>query len=659
MCGIVAFLSLEGPADLGDLTLATSMLRHRGPDDSGAVSLEGGRVALAHVRLSVVDLAGGKQPMRESGGHNHVVHNGEIYDHAEHRARLRERGVDFRTSSDTEVVLGLYRAYGFDAFAHLEGEFAFVLWDAREKRLVAVRDRFGVKPLFVARSSRNVIVASEAKAILALPGVKRAFDRAWLSGPMLSMAPKAASAFEGIEAVRPGHVAIFGLDGSYETYPYWKRTFSPRASMGVGEAAESVRGAVERAVRRRMVADVPVCTYLSGGIDSTIVASEMVRAGGAPIKAFSVGFSASDYDESSEAEETARALGLTFEKVPCTVDDLAENLVSTVRTVETFLANPSAVGKFLLSRRVRDDGYKVALTGEGADEIFAGYAFFKLERIWQLLLSEREVDRRRGEALLRRFRQLEARSEGILWNRSDHFREVSPRYGSYPLFLEVRASEFGRIGARLLDARRLGLGPSDAPSEAMWREFGADGLSSLDPLFASLHLSAAQLSSFVLPTLGDRVEMAHGVEARVPFLDRDLVDVVSEIPAEHHIELDDLREKAVLRRAFEDRVPARLRTGRKHPFFSPGWRAVHATRRGRELFGDYASRSTLARTGIFSPSFASIGTRVSRILPQSTGLARRLDVMAGVVLTTQILHAELVERRPRPERLLDLVVTTA
>lgn len=522
-----------------------------------------------------------------------------------------------------------------------------------------MRDRFGVKPLFVARSSRNVIVASEAKAILALPGVKRAFDRAWLSGPMLSMAPKAASAFEGIEAVRPGHVATFGLDGSYETFPYWRRTFSPRASMGLDEAAASVRSTVERAVRRRMVADVPVCTYLSGGIDSTIVASEMARAGGAPIKAFSVAFTASAYDESDEAEESARALGLAFEKVPCTVDDLAENLVGTVRTVETFLANPSAVGKYLLSRRVRDAGYKVALTGEGADEIFAGYAFFKLERIWQLLLSPREVDRRRGKDLLERFRRLEARSEGILWNRSDHFREVSPRYGAYPLFLEVRASEFGRIGARLLDARRLGLGPSDAPSEAMWREFGADGLSSLDPLFASLHLSAAQLSSFVLPTLGDRVEMAHSVEARVPFLDRDLVDAVSEIPAHLHIELDRLREKAVLRRAFEDRLPERLRTGRKHPFFSPGWRSLYATRRGRELFGDYASHPRLARTGVFSPWFASLGMRASRLLPESAGLARRLDVMAGVVLTTQILHSELVEQRPRPERLLDLAVTSA
>jgi asparagine synthase (glutamine-hydrolysing) len=655
MCGIVSFLSLDGaPVSRADVQLSASMIAHRGPDGAGMAILDEGRVGLGHVRLAVVDLLTGQQPMFDVERTACIVFNGEIYDHAALRARLEGEGERFATRSDTEVILALYRRYGPDGFDRLEGEFAFVLWDLRRRRLVAARDRFGLKPLFVRQTAAEVILASEAKAILALPRVPRALSRAWITGPMLSMAPKAACAFEGIEALPPAHRLVVERDGARDLAPYWKRRFVPVAGMTLAEAAAGVRARFATAVERRLVADVPVCTYLSGGIDSTLVCLEMARLGGRRAKAFNVGFSRSVFDESEQAREIAAHAGVDFETVPCDLDALAEHLVPTVFQIETFLANPSAVGKFLLSRRVRADGYKVTLTGEGSDEVFAGYPYFKLEAIWRLLLSPDAAERRRGEALLVRFRKLEARSEGLLWNGNRRFAQLTPRFGPSPLFLEVRTREFGRLLPRLLDTARLGLRPEHDPQALLEREFGGDGLEALHPLHASLSLSAAQLSSFIIPTLGDRVEMAHGVEGRTPFLDRDLVEFAATIPAEHHLDLDALREKRVLHEAFGPRLPAVVKREHKHPFFAPSWRALHGTAGGRALFAEYLSPGRLRDVGVFEPRFTRAATALSRVLPANLALSRRLDVLAGVVLTVQILHEQLIARRPRPASLLSL-----
>lgn len=547
MCGIVAVLSSGGPADVPALRRALAALRHRGPDGEGLWISPDRRAALAHARLAIVDPAGGAQPFVNEDASVAAAVNGELYDHERLRRDLERRGHRFRSRSDGELVVHLYEERGLELFPALRGEFAFVLWDLRARRLVAGRDRFGAKPLVWRQGAEGLALASEAKALFAL-GAPAAWDEDSVFHAMsLQYTHPDRTLFRDIRALPPGHRLVADERG-VTVAPYWDLDF-PRLrgrrddpSDEAGMAAE-LRERLDEAVRLRLRADVPVGALLSGGLDSSSVAALAKTP-----DLFTVGFDAAPYDELAVAAATARRLGARHHAVRVDAPRLLEALPEAVERAEGLAVNGHLPAKFLLSRAVREAGVRVLLTGEGADEIFAGYPHLREEATDPADLLTRGIMLPAGPGL-----PLDA---------------VRARLGFVPTFLEAKAS----LGARLRPllspdflARVRGrdpfaefIGAFDVPGRL-------EGRARLDQ---SLYLwCKSALAVYILRTLGDGTEMAHGVEGRLPFLDTPLVDFALRVPPA--LKIRNGREKHLLREAVRPLVTEEVAARRKQPFFAP------------------------------------------------------------------------------------------
>jgi len=652
MCGIAAILSLKGPAQARDLERMLAALRHRGPDDAGFAALSAGKLLLGHVRLSVIDLNGGQQPIHNEDQTLSVVCNGELYDHVRIRQELIGLGHRFTTQSDSEIILHLYEEYGLGLFEHLNGEFAFVLWDGRARRLLCARDRFGIKPLFYAERADELLLASEAKGILALARVERELSNQYLGGACLGAFPADASAFRGVKALKPGHYLLVDEQGAAREAAYFEPTYSTDLSVTFEAAREGVRELFTRAVKRRMVADVPVGVYLSGGLDSTLVCGQMAKASGARVTAFNLAFRGTAYDESGLAQRIAQHYGVDFASVDCTLETIADHFLQTVEHVEGAFANPHAVAKLVLSKFAHDSGFKVAITGEGADEVFGGYPFFKLERLWGRALERGERDQEYRKSY-QKFCADEARSEGVLWYRGANYRDPE-KYLGYPCYAQVRAEDNDRRAALIFAWSALGASDDDLPGTVFRRTVNEQQLRTLHPFNATRRVSLNQLAAYILPMLGDRVEMASSMECRTPFLDPELYAFASRLPPEYFLAMPDMREKHVLREAFRDDLPPFMHSERKHPFLAPNWWQLARTMRGRELFEGLLSDEAVRQRGVFRPATIRLLKLAWRTLPASSPTFRRVDVLLGMALCVQALHLKFVERRPGSEQRLTL-----
>ncbi|MDB4968639.1 MAG: Asparagine synthetase [Myxococcales bacterium] len=654
MCGIAVIRRFDDArVDAAELEAMLEGIAHRGPDDAGYALLDEGRLGLAQVRLSILDLANGDQPIFDPERGTAIVFNGELYDHVALRAELEARGHRFYTTTDTEVLLHLYGEYGLDFVDRLNGEFSFVIWDERRRRIVAVRDPVGVKPLFFRATADEILFGSELKALFALPRVPRAISNEYLTGAFLGICPETACAFDGVEAVPPGTALVVEANGTRRQYRYWRPPLGDvDRSLSDEETRAELRLRMTRAVRRRLTADVPVNVYLSGGFDSTLVLALMTSLGARPT-AYHIAFPGSEFDESREAGEIAAHYGVDLDVMPCTMERMADVVEETVGHVEGAVANLNSAAKLLLSRHVRARGTKVCLTGEGADESFAGYPYFKLEALWRLIERGGD-DAVRGRALFARFREMESRSEGILWDARDRWRRAEQPYG-YPCHLQVRVDELTSLARLMFDGRALGLGTHHAPPAMLRRAFPPDELSRLEPMNAARTMAFHALSGYIIPSLGDRVEMANSVECRTPFLDREVVDFACRLPPERLLDLDRLREKLILHQTFADLLPPVVTRRHKHPLLAPSWRQLAATRVGRQLVGDHLSAAAVRGAGMFRPGFVSTVRALWQLAPATSGLAKRLDLAIGALLTTQILHDRFVARRAWPTRALRMI----
>jgi asparagine synthase (glutamine-hydrolysing) len=646
MCGISAIHRLDRrQSDPADIRRMSSAIRHRGPDGAGFARLGDGSTLLGHVRLSIIDLAMGAQPLFNEDHSIAIVCGGEIYDYRAHRETLVAAGHTFRTDSDTEVIVHLYEEHGLACLDQLNGEFALVLYDDRTKQLVAARDRMGVKPLFFAALGAEILFASEAKSILALDRVPRSISPDYLVGTLLGAFPSGGSAFEGIQSVKPGHYIVARAGSVGEQVPYWRPRLEAREDLSFHDARAEVRRLFVASVKRRLVADVPVGTYLSGGLDSSLVCATMAALGSeasGPFMAFNVGFSDPRFDESDMARRIAGHFGASFETISCGMADMAEELEKTLYHTEMALVNPSAIAKQMLSRLVRNRGYKVCLTGEGADEIFGGYPYFKQEAIWRKLLAPAERDE--GKQLWKRFTREEKDTEGALWHRGRSWEKGDHWFG-YPSFHQMRLEESSRNVARLRTREAIDAASFATPADIFLGEHARERMRALDPFNATRLVAFSQLSSYVIPTLGDRVEMANAVECRTPFLDRDLVDYVGAVPPAYLLDVSTLREKHLLREAFTGTLPAFVSTQRKKPFLGEGWWSFTRTRRGAAIFGDLTTPRAVRRAGCFNPSIVPRIRMLWTVLPQGSALWKKIDILAGLVMGTQFLHERFVERR--------------
>jgi asparagine synthase (glutamine-hydrolysing) len=569
MCGIVGVFSRRSPILPGLIERATESLYHRGPDGQRHWIGFGGRVALGHARLSIIDLTTGDQPIASEDGRTRIIVNGEFYGYESIQKELEQASHRLRTRSDSEIALHLYEDFGTQCLHRLRGEFALVLWDERNRTMFAARDRFGIKPLFYAFHNETLYLASEVKALFAA-GVPRRWDSESVSQSVEFGGHPLRTLFEGVLQVPPGHYLI-ATEKHIELSRYWDFDY-PRADRNgthrsTADYVAEFRCALEEAVRIRLHADVPVGCYLSGGLDSCAVLGLAAKHRSGPIRAFTLSFDRAEYDEEKEAREMAGKVGAEFFPIAIKQDDLADHFADAILQSETFCFNAHGVAKYLLSRAVRDAGYKVVLTGEGSDEILGGYAHFRRD---MLLYNNEGEDPSEVAKLLDDLERLNPVSRGLLLpdGEAKPLDNVKRVLGFVPSWIETFSARSAKM--QELFAEEFWSTYSERSGyQALLSSIDVRGqLIGRDPVHQSLYLwSKTLLPGYILTMLGDRMEMAHSVEGRVPFLDHHLVELVRSQPVTQKIH--GMTEKYVLREAVRDVITDTVYRRQKHPFLSP------------------------------------------------------------------------------------------
>ena len=569
MCGIVAFFSRSLTISEAVLQRATRSLDHRGPDGQRHWMSQDGHVALGHSRLSIIDLTTGDQPIASEDGRTRIVVNGEFYGYEAIQRELEGSGHRLRTRSDSEIALHLYEDLGTQCLHRLRGEFAFVLWDETNRTIFAARDRFGIKPLFYAFHNETLYLASEVKALF-VAGVPARWDAESVYHAVEMGGHQTRTLFDGVFQVPPGHYLI-ATDRHVQLHQYWDFNY-PKSNGHVSlrsdaDYAAEFRHALEEAVRIRLRADVPVGCYLSGGLDSCAVLGLAAKHHPGSIRAFTLTFDRVEYDEGEIAQEMAARSGAQFSPIPIQQDDLADHFADAITQSETFCFNAHGVAKYLLSRAVRDAGYKVVLTGEGSDEILGGYPHFRRD---MLLYNAQGQDPEVIAALLQQLDNSNPVSRGLLLpdGEAGPLERVRSLLGFIPSWIETFSARASKMRA-VLSAdflRRFGHREGFQP---FLSDIDVRGqLTGRDPLHQSLYLWAKTgLPGYILTMLGDRMEMAHSVEGRVPFLDHQVVEVIRSQPVNQKIR--GMTEKYVLREAARDVITDTVYRRQKHPFLSP------------------------------------------------------------------------------------------
>ncbi len=556
MCGVVAVLGGDPGRTSEQVERGLHSLRHRGPNGKSAwANSKSQTVALGHVRLATFAVASGHQPVADEDESVVVTCSGELYDYAATRQELEAKGHRFSTGGDCELIVHLYKEYGpLGCMRRLRGEFAFVLWDEREQRLMAARDGMGVRPLLFAElavdGDSQWLFASEASALFAM-GVEARWSHRALSVAAALQYPLAGeSLFEGVHHVLPGEV-ILQRAGE----PMTRQRFQPEPTPWTGsfeEAAEAVRAELEGAVRARMRSEVPVAALLSGGLDSTMVAA--LAAQEAPtLTAYTVSFEGNvAYDELAFAASTAKHLGLDHQVVSLNERALAECLPVAVAQSAGLSINHHIAAKYLLMQRMHGDGVVVALTGEGADELFYGYAHL------------------RSDAGVAGVGASNAASAGLMLpTDAPSALDLGPVQGALG-FVPTWVRAKGELGARfrsLLQPEFRAELDTHRPIERFASSVAHHRDSGDAPTVGARTWSDHALSGYILGTLSDRMELAHAVEGRPAFLDQRVVKLAASLPTEFKIR--GRLEKAVLREAAKGWIPEDVRQREKHPFLAP------------------------------------------------------------------------------------------
>lgn len=636
MCGI-AGIARRYPTGVSIESLGrmAAAIRHRGPDGYGFYV--GQRVGLAHVRLSIVDIEGGSQPLTNEDGQIVVTYNGEIYNHLELRHELEDRGHIFRTHCDTEVLVHGYEEWGVDMLKRLNGQFAFAIYDRNRDTVFIARDRFGVRPLFYAQPKGAFFFGSEIKAILASGEVDPALDPRGLDEVFTFWAAKPPrTPFAGIASLEPGTYGIW-KDGALWLHRYYELDY-PEASEEPADVIEQLDELMLRSVGMRLRADVPVGAYLSGGLDSSITASLAASASPHTLRSFSITFDDPQFDESEFQREVAAKIGSMHSVTAIGQSSIAESFPEVLWHTETPLLRTAPVPMYHLAKLTREMGIKVVLTGEGADELFLGYDLFKEVSVRRFCLRNRaSLGRQRLLDKLYPYLMSQGRG-GEFWRRFflDAGNPSDPLFSHLPRFLlSSRVKDFytPEFRDRLGEIDVLGELRASLPV----RFFGWSSLNQA----AYLEMTTL-LSPYLLSSQGDRMSMAHGVEGRFPFLDHRLYEFASALPTGSR--LRGLREKEILRRWAGRILPSRINERRKQPyrapdapsFFGPG---------APEWIRDHLGPDALRRVGIFAP--AAVEGLVRRC---NAGLAtgfRENQAITGV-LSTQLWHHQFIEQAVTP-----------
>ena len=644
MCGIAGIVNLRQglpPPQRADLNNMMASLTHRGPDEFGLYRDR--HAGLAHARLALVDLVSGQQPMSDAQQMHWIVFNGEVYNHVELRQTLRQMGVHFRTHSDTEVILKAWQAWGPEAFERFNGQWAVALWDSSRQELVLARDPMGICPLHVCEHRGQLLFASEAKALFAAsPDVPREFDPMGLAQTLTFWCPVTPhTPFRGVNELHPGEVRRY--HGGRVTSLQIQAPFHPSRHDDAGQfqgsiddAAHAVEYALQQATRLRITrADVPVGCYLSGGLDSSLVAALGREAAGARFQTFSLRFADAEFDESPHQHTMVQHLGSEHHEICVTRQDIGAVFPSVVQHAERPLLRTAPAPLFLLSSLVRQQGIKAVLTGEGADELFAGYDLFregKVRRFWA-----RQPHSTWRHRLLERLYPYMARSPVAQRQVMKQFFGRNLSEAGYAGFAHGPRWHSTAALQRLLSVDMQAAMATHTPSE--------DLLASLPESFANW-TSLAQdqhieirtlLHGYLLSSQGDRMLLGHSVEGRFPFLDKDVVALANSLPDAHKLHV--LNEKHVLKQLGQRWIPSSILARPKQPYRAPD--AMSFVGEDAPAYvDDVLSDSCLKAANVFNPKL------VHQLLAKcqaSQGTLSNTDNMALVaVISTQLLYSQLM-----------------
>jgi len=559
MCGIYGILQLDGSrAAAEDLLPMGRVTIHRGPDDEGAYA--DGPLAFGMRRLSIIDLGGGHQPLSNEDGTLWVVANGEIYNYRDLQRELTARGHRFKTASDCETILHLYEEHGDDLVQHLNGMYAFALWDSRRRRLLLGRDRLGIKPIYLCIDGKRLLFASEAKALLAVPGIKAELDPSGLSSYLaLGYVPAPQSIFAGIRKLPPATMLI-AEGGRIEERRFWRVPADVDHTLSESEWTGRVRARLEESVRMQMVSDVPIGAFLSGGIDSSAVAAFMSAHSDRPVKTYAIGFEGGGaeafYNELPYARQVAQSFGTDHHEI-LVRPDIVSLLPRLLWHMDEPIADTAFITTYLVSEFARRD-VTVILSGVGGDELFGGYRRY-LGNHYQahfgrlpspvrraLLALGGKLPSDRHSPLLNAMRL----AKGFLATADMPFEE---RYGSY---VRVFSAD---IAAELLRQRRSG--DPDPLTDAFRMATSADDLNRMLSIDADTQLPDDLL------LLTDKMSMAVSLECRVPLLDHELVELAARIPA--GVKVRGGRLKHLLKASLKGVLPENILSRKKRGFGTP------------------------------------------------------------------------------------------
>lgn len=647
MCGICGIYNFKKDKKINpDLVKQmTYMLRHRGPDEFGFY--EDNKIGLGHSRLSIIDLAGGKQPIHNENKSIWIVFNGEIFNYVELREELIKRGHQFYTHTDTEVIIHLYEEKATDFINDLNGQFAFAIWDKGQEQLILARDRVGIRPLFYTEINGSLIFPSEVKSIFVDKRVIRQLDPIGLEQLFTFWATiPPRTTFKGIKELPAGHYVIV-KDSAIETRKYWQLRF-PQADKNneiypEDYYCERLFELLKDSSRLRLRADVPVAAYLSGGIDSSFISALVKKFFNNRLQTFSVSFSDKDYDEGDFQMQMAQFLGTEHKNIKCNYADIGKIMPDVVWHAEKPLIRTAPAPLFLLSKLVRQNNIKVVLTGEGADEILAGYDLFreaKIRRFWA-----KNPDSKLRPLLMRKLysyipnwpRTTSAFLEGFY---KKHLLNTNLAYYSHIPRWDVTS----RITSLFSDSMKNRLAEYNSISEL--QDSLPEDFTRWDSLSRAQYIEITTLlSGNLLSSQGDRMMMANSVEGRLPFLDYRVVEFCAQLP--QNLKLKVLKEKYILKKIAGPYLPAKICQRVKQAYRAPD--SASFLNSGKlDYVDDLLSEDNIKKTGYFDPVAVAWLIKKCRNLESSLISAR--DNMAVVGVITSLLLDKLFIRDFGPRR---------
>lgn len=636
MCGLAGIYSIDSNANSRyDLGKMVGMLNHRGPDGTGFYFED--KISLGHARLSIIDIEGGEQPIHNEDKTIWVVFNGEIFNYIELRSELERKGHCFYTHTDTEVIVHAYEQYGIDFPSYLNGQFAIALWDMNEEKLMLVRDRIGIHPLFYTRRNSRVLFASEAKAILPVFNEAPRLNVSALDQIMTFWSPVGeATIFEEIFQVVPGEMIILKND-RMERRCYWQWAYSEDnhyLETSESELAEKLYDLLLDATRIRLRSDVPVGAYLSGGLDSSVLTA-LIHQQGAALRTFSIGFDEKSLDEGSYQKMMIDHLGAKHSRIHCSNTDVGEAFERAIWHTETPVLRTAPVPMMLLSGLVHENRYRVVLTGEGSDEVLGGYDIFK-------------------EAKIRHFwaRNPSSKFRPLLLKRLYPYLEISS--GKAQTYLEAffgaglgqaDASYFSHIPrwnttahCKTFFSEELKLHLKDVAIAQFEKTFPA-GIQHWHPFNRAQYIEAKSLmAGYLLSSQGDRMLMANSVEGRFPFLDHRVIEFANTL--DPRLKMKVLNEKYLLKKSMSHALPREIVQRYKQPYRAPDIPAFFNNGSARAYVEELLSEDRLQQSGYFD------GRKVHRLFDKvKRGRAiGNKDNMAFVgILSTLVWHNHFIK----------------